>query len=102
MEQPTEAIAVAAPAGRGSQRRKRNGAAEIALIAVAIFYAGVLLLGPLAAILWGAFSEGILEFFKQLFSRDALEAFELTLLLGVVATAVNTVFGVCIAWVLVR
>jgi sulfate transport system permease protein len=72
------------------------------LIALVVAYAGVLLAGPLVAILWGALGSGLREFFSQLSSRDAIEALKLTLVLSVGATVLNTVFGVAIAWVLVR
>lgn len=81
---------------------KRPRAAEWALVGAAVLYATVLLLGPLAAVVWGAFSEGVGAFVAHVTSRDALSALKLTLVLSVGATALNTAFGVCIAWVLTR
>jgi sulfate transport system permease protein len=75
---------------------------EMLLVGVVLLYAAVLLLGPLVAILWGAFGEGIAAFVRQVTSRDAVEALKLTLVLSVSATVVNTVLGLCVAWVLVR
>lgn len=75
---------------------------EVVLIALVIAYAGVLLVGPLVAILWGALGSGLGEFFAALATQDAIAALKLTLLLSVGATVLNTVFGVAIAWVLVR
>jgi sulfate transport system permease protein len=65
-------------------------------------YTAVLLVAPLGAITWGALSSGLSVVVRELTSPDALHALELTLLLGAGATALNAVFGVCIAWVLVR
>jgi len=87
-----------------TQRGKtaRLGFVEVTLIAIAVLYAAVLLVGPLAAIVWGAFAGGFGLFWEQVTSPDALSALKLTLALSVGATLVNTVFGTCVAWVLVR
>lgn len=84
-----------------SNRRPRQRIGEVVIIVLVLAYAGVLLIGPLAAIVWGAFSSGIGEFIAQLTSPNAIAALQLTLFLATAATAINTVFGVCIAWVLV-
>jgi len=51
---------------------------------------------------WGAFSEGFARFWSEITSPDVLHALKLTVLLGGGATALNTAFGLAIAWVLVR
>ncbi|MGB7921757.1 MAG: sulfate ABC transporter permease subunit [Pyrinomonadaceae bacterium] len=81
---------------------KRPGAVEWVLIAVVMLYATALLLGPLAAIAWGAVSEGLFVLWEQVTSPNALNALKLTLGLSIGATLINTFFGVCVAWVLVR
>jgi sulfate/thiosulfate transport system permease protein len=81
---------------------RRHTAGEVALIAIVVAYAGILLAGPLVAILWGAFGTGIVAFLVELGSRDAIEALKLTLIISVGATILNTVLGVAIAMVLVR
>ncbi|HET9533037.1 MAG TPA: sulfate ABC transporter permease subunit [Blastocatellia bacterium] len=83
-------------------QRKQHSVKEWCLIAVVTIYAAALLLGPLIAIFWGALSEGAGPFLREITSDNALNALKLTLMLGFGATAINTVFGVCIAWVLVR
>ncbi|HKA20931.1 MAG TPA: sulfate ABC transporter permease subunit [Blastocatellia bacterium] len=75
---------------------------EWLLIAIAVAYAAGLLLAPLVAIIVGAFGEGLRAAVKEISSTDAISSLKLTLVMAVGATAVNTVFGVCIAWVLVR
>lgn len=81
---------------------RRPGVAEWALILVVVAYAAVLLLGPLAAIAWGALSQGLGVLWEQVTSENALSALKLTLGLALGATLINTIFGVCVAWVLVR
>ena len=72
------------------------------LIAIAFLYAAFLLLGPLVALIAGAFSRGLPPLVADLTSSDALHALKLTLLLAVSATVVNLVFGVCCSLVLAR
>jgi len=62
----------------------------------------VLLLAPIVAITWGALSAGLGVAYQQLTSPDALHALKLTLILGVSASLLNAVLGLCTAWVLVR
>jgi sulfate transport system permease protein len=85
-----------------SMPRRPASFVEWGLIAAVVLYVSMLLLGPLTAIVWGALSKGVSHFLKEITSADALNALKLTLILGVSATVINTVFGVCIAWVLVR
>src|SRR5205085_416596 len=73
-----------------------------ALVAVVLIYAAGLLVAPLVAIAWGSVAEGAGAFVKQITSADALSALKLTLVMAVGATAINTLFGLCIAWVLAR
>lgn len=81
---------------------RRPGVAEWALILAVAGYAALLLLGPLAAIAWGALSQGLGVLWEQVTSADALSALKLTLGLALGATLINTVLGVCVAWALVR
>ena len=75
---------------------------EWALIAIVVLYAAGLLLAPLVAIVWGSLAEGLSAFAREMTSADAISSLKLTLVMAVGATVINTVFGVCIAWVLVR
>ncbi len=75
---------------------------EWLLIVIAVLYAAGLLLAPLVAILWGALAEGFGAVARELSSTDALSSLKLTLIMAVSATVINTLFGLCIARVLVR
>jgi sulfate/thiosulfate transport system permease protein len=80
--------------------RPRGG--EWLLLAIVILYAVLLFAGPLAAIAWGAFSSGFSAMLREITSTEAVNALKLTLILGVAATLINTVFGMCVAIFLVR
>jgi len=86
----------------GEDPRVRPGPGGWLLIALAVGFATVLLVGPLCAIVWGAFSHGASAFAARLSAPVALRALGLTVLLAAVATAVNVVFGLAAAWALVR
>jgi sulfate transport system permease protein len=90
------------PEAQNPASRSRTRIIESGLIAVVILYAVVLLAAPLVAILWGALAEGVGEFARQVTSPSGISSLRLTLIMAAGATAINTVFGVAIAWVLVR
>jgi sulfate/thiosulfate transport system permease protein len=83
-------------------KRRGHTAGEWALIGIVLLYAVALLVGPLAAILWGALSQGPVAIVEQITTPSAISAFKLTLILSISATVLNTVFGVLVAWILVR
>jgi len=89
-------------AARARKPAARARLVEWALIAVVLLYAAGLLVAPLVAIVWGSVAEGVGAFVRQIISVDALSALKLTLLMAVGATVINTLFGLCIAWVLAR
>jgi sulfate transport system permease protein len=91
----------AAPA-RPRKPAARGKLVEWTLIAVVLLYAAGLLVAPLVAIVWGSLGEGAAEFIRQVTSADATSALKLTLVMAVAATIINTLFGLCIAWVLAR
>ena len=80
----------------------RSRFVECALIAVIMIYAAGLLIGPLIAIFWGALSDGAGAFWREVTSVDALSSLKLSMILAIGATVINTIFGLCVAWVLVR
>ena len=83
-------------------RAARRSLTQRLLIGVAVAYAALLLVGPLAAMGWNALAGGAGEFFRQVTSPDAISALKLTLLIAASSTAINTVFGLSVAWLLVR
>jgi sulfate transport system permease protein len=100
-EADVQAEAQAADGGSGGGRG-RSKIVEWALIAVVVLYAVGLLVAPLVAIVLGAFAEGAGQFMRQITSVDAVSSLKLTMLMAASATVINTIFGLCIAWVLVR
>lgn len=82
-------------------RRPRFGIPPLRLGAATIWLS-VIVLMPLAAIAWQAAGGGWQAFRLAVTSHAALESLRVTLLISTAVTAVNVVFGLLIAWILVR
>lgn len=81
-------------------RRLKNGASI--QVGVAVLWLSLVVLLPLAAILWTSAQGGWGPFWSAVSSPSALASFRVTLTISVAVTLVNAVFGLLIAWVLVR
>ena len=71
-------------------------------VGVATVWLSVIVLLPLAAIVWQAVGGGWQSFRIAVTSHAALESLRVTLTISVGVTLLNTLFGLLIAWVLVR
>jgi sulfate transport system permease protein len=80
--------------GRHGTTRLRVGTASIWL--------SVIVLLPLAAIVWQSAKGGWAAFWTAITSNAALESFRVTLTISIGVTLVNAVFGLLVAWVLTR
>lgn len=80
--------------------RRPNGATL--QVGVAVLWLSLIVLLPLAAILWTSAGGGWGAFWEAVTSPSALASFRVTLTISVGVTLVNVVFGLLIAWVLVR
>src|SRR5215203_4593816 len=69
---------------------------------VVVTYLSVLVLIPLAAVVWQSTQDGIDGFMRAITNPQALAALRLTFLASLVVVAINIVAGTLIAWVLVR
>jgi sulfate transport system permease protein len=65
-------------------------------------YLSLVVLLPLAALVWSARGGGLAEFWHQATEPEAIAALKLTLGLAAACAAVNAVAGTAAAWVLVR
>jgi sulfate transport system permease protein len=69
---------------------------------VAIFYLGLIVLLPLAALVMKTAELGFDQFLAITTNARALAAYKVTLLTALGATLINGVYGLALAWVLVR
>jgi sulfate/thiosulfate transport system permease protein len=71
-------------------------------VGVAMVWLSVIVLLPLAAILWQSVGGGWRAFWLAVTSNAALESFRVTLTISAGVTVLNMFFGLLVAWVLVR
>ena len=65
-------------------------------------YLGLIVVLPLAAVVWRSTREGGVTFWDSITAPDAVASLKLTLLAALAVACVNAVVGTLIAWVLVR
>jgi len=83
-----------------AKRGARGGHAGI--LAACLLYVGLLLVLPLAGIVWTALKPGLHIVSDTLREPDVRHALLLTFQIAVITVLVTTFFGVIVAWVLVR
>jgi sulfate transport system permease protein len=69
---------------------------------VAVGYLSVIVLVPIAALLWSSRSHGLGTFWSEVTKPEALATLKLTLVAAAIVAAFNAVTGTATAWVLVR
>jgi sulfate transport system permease protein len=92
----------AARRASGWRRGSRGSGTTSLRVGVATLWLSVIVLLPLAAIAWQAAGGGWHAFWLAVTSNAALESFRVTLTISAGVTVVNLIFGLLIAWMLVR
>src|SRR5262245_23032581 len=72
------------------------------IIALAVLFLSLFLVLPLVTVFAQALARGLDAYFKALLEPDALAAIRLTLLVALIAVALNVVFGVTAAWAIAK
>ncbi len=72
------------------------------LISIAIGYLLLVLFIPAAAVFYEAFHKGVEPFLTATSTREFIHAVSLTVIITAIALPLNTVFGLCTAWVIAR
>jgi len=72
------------------------------LIAIAVLYMFVLILLPTLTIFYEALHKGFGVFLENLNNKNLLEAIKLSVIITAITIPLNTVFGLCAAWVIAR
>lgn len=81
--------------------RNRHGSTSLR-VGSATLWLSVIVLLPLAAIVWQSATGGWRAFWLAVTSNAALESFRVTLTISIGVTLINAVFGLIVAWVLTR
>jgi len=83
--------------------RRRSPSAPTALgLGSAVIFLSLIVLIPLAAVIWKSAGEGPGFFWKSVTTPDAWAALKLTIVVSIIVALINLVMGTLIAWVLVR
>jgi sulfate/thiosulfate transport system permease protein len=72
------------------------------LIGISLLYLGLVLFFPVASVVYAAFEKGVEPFFAALSISDFISAAQLTVLIAGIVLPINTIFGLCAAWVIAR
>ncbi|MBF2056891.1 MAG: sulfate ABC transporter permease subunit CysW [Cyanobacterium sp. T60_A2020_053] len=72
------------------------------VILIVFIYLGLILLIPAISVFYEAFKQGVPTFFEAIQQREFIQAIWLTVILSVFSVPLNTVFGLCAAWVIAR
>jgi sulfate transport system permease protein len=89
-----------APARSRVRRRPRLGTGLG--VGTAVLYLSLIVLIPLAAVIWRSGEDGTAGFWAAITTPDSWSALKLTLVASAVVAVINVVMGTIIAWVLVR
>jgi sulfate/thiosulfate transport system permease protein len=97
----TAGLAPTPEAAPPSRLGRRHGTTSLRVGAATVWLSVIVLL-PLAAIVWQSAGGGWTAFWNAVSSNAALESYKVTLSVSIGVTAVNLVFGLLVAWVLTR
>jgi len=102
---PAAAAPAAGPSNRGAGPPEgvlRLGPGSGLALGLVLLWMSILVILPLAAVLFTSASNGLGDFVETVTSPAVAAAIRLTVMMAAAATVVNTVFGTLVAWVLVR
>jgi sulfate/thiosulfate transport system permease protein len=95
-------VSAAQVASRPVRKDRRTQAVRASLVGVALLYVVVLIVAPLAGIVYYGLRSGFGVISDTFSQSDIAHAFYLTFLIMLIAVAVTTVFGIVVAFVLAR
>jgi len=82
--------------------KKSTNKVKWLLIALGVIYLVFILFIPAINVFYEAFHAGIGKFLESFKDKDFISALVLTLTVALIAVPLNTIFGLCAAWVLAR
>ena len=91
-----------APPASPSRRRPLHGKGKAVGLSLVMTYLSIIVLIPLAAVVWRSQSNGLSCFIHAITTPEAASTLKLTIYSSLLVAAINMVMGTAIAWVLVR
>ena len=83
-------------------REKKKKRIKYLMIGISVFFVVTMLIVPLISILYNALKEGFDFFIQSITTPYVASALKVTLIATLIAVVINTIFGICAAWVLTR
>lgn len=83
-------------------QKKENKVVKYSLILLSVLFLILMLIIPLISIISEALDKGFNAYVKAVSEGYTMKAMNLTLVTTVIATVMNTIFGICIAWTLTK
>lgn len=90
------------PSGRRPPRIGDTPRFRRRLLAIVLFFVGVIIVAPLAVIGVQAFSKGLPYFAAAIAEPDTRHAILLTVMTALIAVPINTAFGIAAAWAITK
>lgn len=82
--------------------KKNNGAASCILIGIGVLFFLVMLVFPLVEVIYRSLKEGLSVYVDAITAKNTLSALTVTLIATGIALVVNTLLGLCAAWLLTK
>jgi sulfate transport system permease protein len=83
-------------------QKKENKIVKYSLILLSALFLMLMLIVPLVSIISEALEKGFNAYVKAVSEGYTMKAMNLTLITTIIATVMNTIFGICIAWTLTK
>ena len=80
--------------------KEKKSAAVYVLTVIALLFFIVMLVMPLFAVIYRSLKDGVSLYLSAISAKYTLSALKVTIIAAIIAVAVNTVFGLCAAWLL--
>ena len=82
--------------------KDENKIFKYGLIGISVLFLILMLIVPLISIISEALSKGFDSYIKAVSDVYTIKAMNLTLIATIIATIMNTIFGICVAWTLTK
>lgn len=87
---------------RKKQEKKQNRLVPCLLIGISVIFFLIMLVFPLVEVIYRSLKDGFAAYKNAITASNTLSALQVTLIATIIAVAVNTLFGLCAAWLLTK
>ena len=84
------------------QKNKQGKLVPCLLIGISVLFFLVMLVFPLVEVIYRSLRDGFTAYKNAITASNTLSALQVTLIATIIAVVVNTLFGLCAAWLLTK